>query len=283
MDKVVLIDLDKTLIDTSYKLTDNLSEVVKLCRSKGVHLGLCSDTPLKPLMRWAEKLGFDGPIIAELGALVYLPESKQTIITHPEKTGFFSKLRGDFIKRLGQPFHEISIFIGDNTEFISQEISFDFLDEMVVLVSGYRTQSLAFHVRRYDREKSTLVKDVNLLKKITKIAEETLEAGFFSNMYPFIGDLWIDMNEKYGITIFHSRKSNKKEGVKLVMQRSGIKNVAMIGDSIYDFLDDKAIVQLAVGNANTDYKEKCAFASSYEYTAGVKDLLNKIAKGEIEF
>ena len=282
-DKLVLVDLDKTLIDESYKLTDDLSEVVELCRSKGIRLGLCSDSPLKPLMRWAEKLGFDGPIVAELGALVYLPEYNKVAITHQGETSFFSELRGDFIKNLGKRFREISIFIGDNTEFISQEISFDFMDEVVVLVSGYRTQSLAFHVRRYNREKSILVKDADLLKEITRIAKETLEAGFFSHHYPFIGKIWIDMNEKYGITIFHSKKSNKKDGVRLAMQKSGIKEIAMIGDSVYDFLDDKAVLQLAVGNASVEYKEKSAFTSPYEYTSGVKNLLKGILKGDIKF
>lgn len=276
MEELIFIDLDKTLIDASYKLTADLSEAAASCAARSIGLGLCSDTPLEPLKHWSEKLGFKGPIIAELGSLVYFPESAESVVIHPESTGFFPDVRRDFLKDLATLLPDATIFVGDNVQFIAEDIILDFLGEMVVLVSGYRSQSMAFHVRRFDRDRNLLLKDAGYLQRIADIARKALAEHDVPSK-----DLWFDINEEYGIAIIHSRRTNKKDGMVVAMEKLNISQVGMIGDSMADFMNDPRVIQLAVANAKPEYKEKCHFITPYEYTKGVRHLLEAISSRHV--
>ena len=72
---VIWIDLNGTLItEDSGVLTvdgEELKVAVVEAKKRGWQVGLCSDSPAKPLMRWGAKYGIDGPMIAENGALLF--------------------------------------------------------------------------------------------------------------------------------------------------------------------------------------------------------------------
>ena len=55
-DKLILIDLDKTLIDPQYQITDEsvIGEIERV-QSLGWNLGLSSDTALEPLKIWRKR------------------------------------------------------------------------------------------------------------------------------------------------------------------------------------------------------------------------------------
>lgn len=76
--KLVLIDLDKTLIDTNYQPNDGrINSEIKRLQNGGWQLGLSSDTPLLTLQRWSDIFGMSGPIIAERGALIKIENNKK--------------------------------------------------------------------------------------------------------------------------------------------------------------------------------------------------------------
>jgi hydroxymethylpyrimidine pyrophosphatase-like HAD family hydrolase len=71
-DKVVLFDIDGTLIDTSYDVTDEyIYPAIQEARDAGWIVGLSSDTPHATMAERAQQFGIgDGPLIAEKSGLV---------------------------------------------------------------------------------------------------------------------------------------------------------------------------------------------------------------------
>lgn len=72
--RLVLLDLDNTLIDADYCLTvpeNEFRTVIQELANKGVHVGLCSDSAVITLRQWADRLGLTRPIVAERGAVVW--------------------------------------------------------------------------------------------------------------------------------------------------------------------------------------------------------------------
>ena len=86
--KLVLLDLDNTLVDANYCLTSPEEEfcdmVVKLAK-KNVHIGLCSDSAIITLRQWTDRLDLTGPIIGERGAVIW----NSTLQTDSLKNEFF--------------------------------------------------------------------------------------------------------------------------------------------------------------------------------------------------
>src|SRR5437588_3343222 len=73
--KIILLDLDGTLIDKEYRLTvsdEYIKATIKSIQDKNVLVGINSDTPLLPLRSWAHHLGMRGPLIAEKGQVLAL-------------------------------------------------------------------------------------------------------------------------------------------------------------------------------------------------------------------
>ncbi len=63
MKKIVIFDLDSTLIGKSYELTlphDVVQEKFRLFQEQGNIVGLCSDSPMPTMKRWAEKCNIKG-------------------------------------------------------------------------------------------------------------------------------------------------------------------------------------------------------------------------------
>ena len=70
-DRVLLLDLDKTVVDEAYNYNSPWDrDLILSLRSKGWSIGLNSDTPLDTLKIWSARLEIDGPIIAERGGIV---------------------------------------------------------------------------------------------------------------------------------------------------------------------------------------------------------------------
>lgn len=275
---LVFLDVDKTLINEKYELTADPTEEIKLCNELGILIGLCSDTPIEPLRRLASKIGINGPIVGEFGAIVFYPEENNIQFAHTNETILFPVIRNELISTLAGEFPDITLFVGDNTEFVRRNVFLESYEENIILVSGYRQCSLAFHCQTFNKEERRFVPNIPLLRNVTSIA--TAIAERISRHSHF----WIDKNEEYGITIIHSDKTSKKNGIALVLDKFGMQECIMVGDGKYDLIGDSRVRQFWVQNAfkkNEESVEKFIrkgdYVSPYFYTTGVKDILKKIA------
>ena len=93
---VIWIDLNGTLItEDSGLLTvdgEELRAMVLEAKECGWQIGLCSDSPARPLMHWGEKYGIDGPVIAENGALLLVYPQKASLVKEECNVGSIRRI-----------------------------------------------------------------------------------------------------------------------------------------------------------------------------------------------
>jgi hydroxymethylpyrimidine pyrophosphatase-like HAD family hydrolase len=74
--KAIITDLDRTLLHTDKSVSKYTIDVLKRCRSKGIHVMTASARPLRDILIFDNLIGFDG-ITATNGAVVSLPYGKK--------------------------------------------------------------------------------------------------------------------------------------------------------------------------------------------------------------
>jgi hydroxymethylpyrimidine pyrophosphatase-like HAD family hydrolase len=272
--KIVLLDLDNTLIDSDYNLTvsdDELRPVVRKLREKDIHIGLCSDSAAVTLKQWVDRLGLTGPIIAERGAVILSPEKQAEEVLEPSKTSWFRELRELFVSRIARDFPEATIVVGDATRFVKNKVVNSVLTPQVFAINGFREASFSFFARRLNHDQSLLEPDSELLIQSSRVVTELV-----SSLGKDIGNLFWDENPTHGILIVHAITTEKWRGVSTLINRIKPEQTVMVGDSMSDFLGLPNVLQYAVGNANPCYKEKSAFVSKDHLTKGVIECLQHI-------
>ena len=144
--KLILFDWDNTISQRNGCVDlARFKDVIEHATRKGWSIGLNSDTPLKRLQSWYESLGMNGPIIAEKGAVVWTPAHEQVIVSQTQAV--FAKLRADVAHLLIET-PGITVYFGDNTEFIRTVSSIGGADSTLVAVDAFRVCSLGLFIRQ---------------------------------------------------------------------------------------------------------------------------------------
>jgi len=271
--KLILLDLDNTLIDSSYNLNapeNGFRSLVRKLADRNICIGLCSDSAVITLKQWAGRLGLTGPIIAERGAVVWDPILGTTDIIDVPGTKWFNSFREEFVRTIMRDFPEATIMIGDATRFIKDKSASSALTQQVFSVNGFRLASFSFFACRLRKNQPGLEPDTELLKKAGALAAKLL-TEFGKNKE----DLFWDENSRCGILIVHALTTEKWRGVSMVANRMASEQTIMVGDSMSDFLNLPNVIQYAVGNANSGYKQKSSFVAKGALTEGVIECLRQ--------
>ena len=271
--KLILLDLDNTLIDSDYNLNVSENEFrleVQKLADRNVCVGLCSDSAVITLRQWAGRLGLTGPIVAERGGVVWSPITKTADIIDIPATKWFSKFREEFVKTVMRDFPGATIIIGDATRFIKDKNASPALTQQVFAVNGFRVASFSFFACRPGKNQPGLEPDAELLEKAGALAEKLL-AEFGKNKE----DLFWDENSRCGILIVHAPTTEKWRGVSAVAIRMDAEQTIMVGDGMSDFLNLPNVLQYAVGNADPRYKKKSSFVAKGVLTEGVIECLRR--------
>ncbi|TAN58745.1 hypothetical protein EPN15_00180 [Patescibacteria group bacterium] len=272
--KLVLLDLDNTLIDANYNLTapkDELCAVVRELASRDIHIGLCSDSAVITLRQWTERLGLTGPIVAERGAVLWDAVEQTEEVLEISITGWFRELRELFIREIMRDSPEATIILGDATRIVKDRIFSAALTTHVFAVNGFRTSSFSFFACRLEQNRPSLIPDAKLLANASRIV-----AKIVGSLGRNKNDLFWDENPKYGILIIHALSTEKWRGVSTLIDRLKPEQTVMIGDSMSDFLGLPHVAQYAVGNADPLYKDKSAFVAERSLTEGVIECLRQL-------
>lgn len=265
LSKLLLFDLDKTLIDSDYQITDQeIFFEIQRVQSLGWTLGLNSDSPLKTMQEWKKKLGLNGPLIAERGAIVWLPDGTEIKIKGIEE--FFTSTKLSIIARL--VIDCIPFVYGNATEFIRSRPMLPVMcDNRLILIQNERKCGIGLYGRKIT-ENGQLIIDNELTVQAIDIVRSTYSTP------PF--DLLEDFNPEYGIFLLSARHVNKRLGVSSLLSQLGIEKVGMIGDSDSDILGSDFAIQYAVANAKESLKKSADFVASSNYTSGVIEILSYI-------
>lgn len=264
---LVLLDVDKTLIDRDYRYTDDrIRCVIRRVIAAGHMVGLNSDTALVGLMPYHAELGMNGPIIAERGALVYCPELRGAQTPGPSlSTEFFVYMRDRVVGELTKDGTVEAIF-GNPSAIVRDRRYVLQGSAPILLVNALRRRSCHFTARRLVGDRYEL--DDELLERVVAAARACA--------VDYEGRLDWDVNHEYGVLIVHDSENTKSRGVRLVLDVYDLDACVMIGDSFADHLNLPEADQWAVANASLDYRARCSRVASRDHTGGVIELLESL-------
>ncbi len=274
--KIVLFDLDKTLVDESYRATDSvgLTRALVQAKTNGILCGLNSDTPLPRLLSWHRTLGFDrfqaAPLIAENGALVAIGE-RTTYVSDSLRS--FSALRKAAISRLDRPMESTLAICCDALEAVQNwqvGVNLPFGFKAFVFIDHLRECSFAAWYRSVNKA-GHLLRDVRFARK----CDSRLRAAELP-----VSDAQVawDFNQEYCLTIIRDNEVTKTQGrAQLVQQYGGGCACYMVGDSRIDIIDLPSVVHCAVANASDDLKGLAAYTATSSHTQGCIEILSWIA------
>ena len=273
MTKLILFDWDNTVVREDYLFNSaEFNSLIKSRQSDGWLIGLNSDTPLRRLINWQKPLGMNGPIIAENGAVVWWPDTKPIITSKAES--IFYKLRKDVLDILVRV-QNLSLFVGDSTEFIKSVKHLSCADRILVVFDAYRLCSLGLFVRQL-ADDGALIKTNEATKEISQLLNSCLPST------PLVTS--IDPSGlPYGYLCIGAADANKSAGVKaLVEAHPEISAVIMVGDSMRDYislpLDYPKIQNFAVGNACEELKQLSDYVARKQFAEGCSEILSYIGE-----
>lgn len=273
--RIVLLDLDGTLINKEYKLTvseDSIRAVIDRVQGKDTLVGLNSDTALLPLRLWALRLGLKGPLVAEKGQVLALSPADEPL-SEIGVTDYFHHLKQKVILAALENFEAAFVGVGDITEFIREGGHALGVDRCAILINSYRRCSfsgyaLGSHSNRLVTEPEIFNRFCDLVLSIVSNDLGRLEVP--------------DRNPDYGILVLHEKGASKSLGVTRLMRMLGTDiEYVMIGDTDSDIIQTDYPTKLwAVNNAGPGLKgvvrETGGIISSETFTKGVLELLKRL-------
>lgn len=267
---VVLIDLDRTLLNEHYQLTDpGINDAIAQAKANGLQVGLNSDTPFASLYMWWNQLKMNGPIIYEKGAGIWFPEDDADICLTGASM-IVQRARPILISHLIRK-ERVMLVYGDAVNFVRQISAIpNSCDRIFIGFNGLRRYSIAFHIRRIDEHSGSLVIDTDTAQRILNSLEdylpvsELLSAGHY------------DM--EYGFFYINPTDVNKATGAKEAFRRLTSSRQIVIGDSMSDYPgEDQSDVEVcAVANATDHFREIASKVAEGSYTQGVTELLRSL-------
>ena len=271
LNKLVLLNLDATLIDRDYKFTSPLHQlrgVVESLENMDWKIGLSSDTPLRVLIDWENEIGLNGPVVAEKGQLLMV--NGKTIVKDKNIPIEFGKMfkkaqtlldaEGIKVWSDGDPVARIR-----NGELIGER------GETVVMLNPLRRYSLGLFVRTNDGTHFRFP-DLGEYNRVLEVIKPVLEWQAISTHN--------DLNAEDGVIIIAPEGRSKRDGTKLLMQELGLKQICMVGNSMSDYLGEDIALHYAVGNASNEFKDKAICVAENGTTGGVIEILTKFLRTE---
>lgn len=261
-DKVALFDIDGTLIDKDYNVTDeDLYPAVQEAQDAGWVVGLSSDTPYEAMTLWRERFGMNGPIIAEKGAMI---EQDGVLEYNTDDARCF----GEACENIEDRFRALGAVIwrGNPVEAIKSGIKIGSQGDTVVMVNSLRTCSMGFFVRSVGGEGELRI-DSELTETFATEARQ---------YYPAL-EIAEDLNHDFGLLIAARENMSKRVGSLKLMAAMGITRFAMVGNSFADYVGSDIAIHYAVGDATPELKEQADYVATGPITQGAVEILQGFA------
>lgn len=261
-EKLVLFDIDGTLVDAHYETTDDrIFASIKMAKEEGWVLGLSSDTPHKSLVDWGKYFGIDGPIIAEKGALVDVRGEKITIAESPHN---FIEMREQIVSSFQEK--GIVVWQGNPVNFLKNKETIGQPGDLVVLINSLREQSLGCFFRTV-AQNGELSIDIDVTENL---------AAQIRSFYPEGNVFQEDLNHSHGLIIVSHKDIDKRTGSLELQKIMQIGKFAMIGNSLADYIGDDIAIHLSVADGTPEYRNIASFVSASPITSGAVEALEAL-------
>lgn len=226
----------------------HLKQAIAAAKSKGLVVGLCSDSPLPQLQEIAPKIGADGPIIAENGNVIFHNNSTLTLNGLPE-IETYKNMVIEQAQKLGMYQAE---------DCIAPEFGGNYID--------FQNHQWSFGANR--KTSITVFGPPELIAKL---------GSYFNGDHQGIS---IDCSPKYNFFAIHPGENFKQnKGNALNILTTYGHNIAMVGNSMSDWVEPEYRVVCAFvsgARINERAKNKAGYISDKPTIKGVIDILEKI-------
>lgn len=263
--KLIALDIDGTLLNTSHQVTEKVKEAIQKCKELGVKVVLCSGRPLKGVQQFLELLNLkeEGDYVCTFnGALVqnaYTGEILSHLTLGYEDLCELKELCNEIGFR--SHFYDIKYIYTFNKDISDYTIMEAFLTESHLNVSTIDEIPTDFIMSKFLISDHPEILD----EKIAKIPEELYEKYTIVRSMPFYLEIL-------------NKNANKGVGIKLLAEKLGIKQeeIICVGDAGNDLhMIEYAGLGVAMGNATAEIKNIANYITKTNDEDGVAHVIDK--------
>jgi HAD superfamily hydrolase (TIGR01484 family) len=265
MKKLVILDIDGTLIDENYNVNSKeIFRVIEEKKQKGFVFCLNSNRSKEDLIPIYERFNLNGFIIGENGSFSIDPRGYIKRYTRVDK---IEKLKEALPNYLRKNFPNSTYLIEDTIDFLKKNKNVP--EDIVFLANKFRKYTMSIHIRKKDN--GNLIKDESLAKQTAELIKKlVIDLGL---------DFEVVLSDSMGNVLVMPKDCSKGSTFDKVYKSLMEKYTKiMIGNDSAD-LSLRRFVDFfyVVGNSSECAKKEADYISKEEYTKGVVDILiNKL-------
>jgi len=258
--KLIVADLDDTLLNARLEITKEIKEAVSLAREKGVRFTIATGRMFRSALPYAMELKIELPLITYQGALIKDPLSGE-ILHH-------RRIKLDIAQEIAREAEELDYHLN---AYIDDEL----------LVKKLTPEGEYYQ----DIAKVPLKVVGSLTKNLTDAPTKLLVIKEEEQLIP-LQDKW---QEKYGQVLYLTRSkpnflevmakgADKGSGVRLLANSLGIarEEILVIGDSYNDLeMFSYGGISVAMGNARREIQLRADYVTGTNEESGVAKAINK--------
>lgn len=293
---VVMIDLDRNLTDDQYNFTDlaGMREAIRKVQDEGNYMVCLNSSRSLAFLKVKQKeLGITGPIFAESGNMIYVPELGMEIIFSERATDYFGRLKtrldDELEERLGKKgYKNVAVrFLpketAQNTITSLKENGSapDLTNPYVVSIHEEPEQKIS--MLAYKNNQDGPDRDDLFLNSVRETLKEfETETPYTINNFksPLTYGFW----PQDGAILVHLNRQNKTPVWRTLLNFMGDdteeKRFFHLGDGYEDYIRDERVKILAPSNIKDSLRPYASRISDFSYTVGVIDNIKWIITSE---
>jgi Cof subfamily protein (haloacid dehalogenase superfamily) len=265
--KLIVSDIDGTLVTSDFRLNDNLIHLVNKLEEKGVFFSIASQrihSSVKPL---AEKLNIKAPIISLNGSMIQDISGEKLLyksIINPKITKKAVHLANKCFAKIALSYNDIIVFTENNSIFRD---FFPIPDAEYQCIDSYNDNYYNGTLRIYiaGNDKKSILKIKYLIKPFYNFS---LKVDFFRSQ---------SHKSIYKLEI-HPAGVSKKKALGILAKHMGVtkEEIVVIGDWYNDVeLFEFGATNVTLNNGILDLKKRADYISPYSNDeGGMEDFLN---------
>ena len=265
---LIILDVDNTLIDRSYKSTSStINFVIEQMKDEGHSFLINSNRSIDDLKHISEQFGIEKHIIGENGCIIYDQLSgEEKILVEGEVSIQLAQVKSLLQQLVHSNFPGATYKIDDTTDINKHLESQELIEEgkNIFVLNKFRRFSVSLYVKKVTNGK--LEKDLIAIKKIHQLVKDYVERQQF--------DLAVDYTESYGNLLVYPKNNDKGKAFNILAKEYPKFIRVVIGD---DYLDKPLMNEidyfLTINNASQEVKDMADYTSSESVTKGVEQIL----------
>ncbi|NLX90628.1 MAG: HAD family phosphatase [Firmicutes bacterium] len=262
--KLLALDLDDTLLNEQYKISDRNIKALKEAASKGIEITIATGRMFRSALPYARELGITMPLITYHGALIKETTGEKRVL---RQWGVPYELALEILRFAETEGFHINIYLDDNL-YVKEENENSRYYQSIASIPLETVGDLAGYLERVGKEptKLTVINREGRLPELQKFLQ-----GKYSS------ELSVVQSRPFFLEITH-REATKGRALKFLAERKNLSpsQVIAMGDSYNDIdMLQYAGMGVAMGNAPPDVQKAADFVAAASSEDGVALFLEK--------